>query len=570
MPTNDALRLREGILRRWTKLKNIREPFIEQWLEISKHVTPASGRFLDSNRKNQARDRWNHIYNNTATRAANILAAGLMSGMTDPSSQWFALTTGDENLDESYAVKLYLDQVQRVLEMAFARTNTYQSLHHGWREVGVYGTEAIFIAEDEKYGFTCYPLRCGEYCIATNARGEPDTLYRKFWMSAAQLADQYGRNALPQNVKNALDLEPDKEFKVIHAIEPRTIRDPSKLDNKNMPWRSLLLLVDGDGAGNAGILEDSGYHEFPAVVGRWGATYTDVYSEEAPGMVALGDVLQLQHSELQKGNAIDYMVNPPLILPTSAKTSEIDFLPGGRSYIDSPSSASQVQSAMNVNLRIGELAADIQQVQKRIEEAFSVDMFMMFADRTQQMTATEVAERHSEKLMMLGPVLSRLNTDVLKNFIERCFNILQRAGQLPTPPDELVGQPLNIEYTSMLARSQRAVRASSLDNFLTRIGQVAQFDPSVVKKLNTMNIVDEYADYYAVAPSCVVPTDEAQAQIQQEQQAQAQAAQQQQAMQQMQTLANTPAASPDNMAGQMAAGVAQAAEQAAGPEGAPA
>ena len=198
----DEQNLREDILRRWTKLKSVREPFLDQWLAISEHVTPASGRFLESQRKNQARDRWNRIYNNTATRAANILAAGLMSGMTDPSSQWFALTTGDEKLDESYAVKAYLDQVQRILEMAFARTNAYQSLHHGWREVGVYGTEAIFIAEDPKYGFTCFPLRCGEYCIATNYRGEPDTIYRKFWMTAGQIVEQCGRDTVPQNVRN--------------------------------------------------------------------------------------------------------------------------------------------------------------------------------------------------------------------------------------------------------------------------------------------------------------------------------------------------------------------------------
>ena len=88
--------LRERVLGRWERLKAEREPYVPQWLEISRHITPASGRFLDTNsRKNEARDRWNKIYDSTAVRAANILQAGLMSGMTDPSSQWLALTTAD-------------------------------------------------------------------------------------------------------------------------------------------------------------------------------------------------------------------------------------------------------------------------------------------------------------------------------------------------------------------------------------------------------------------------------------------------------------------------------------------
>ena len=98
--------------------------------------------------------------------------------------------------------------------------------------------------------------------------------------------------------------------------------------------------------------------------------------------------------------------------------------------------------------------------------------------------------------MMLGPVLSRLNHEVLRPLIERAYNILARAGQIPPPPPELVGQQLNIEYTSMLARSQRAIRANGLTNFLGMVGQIAQFKPEALMKINALNVVNEYADYF--------------------------------------------------------------------------
>lgn len=562
----DRKDLRDSILRRWTQLKQEREPYIQQWLAISELITPASGKFLDSSTGHNdiARSRWNRIYNNTATRAANILSAGLMSGMTDPSSQWFALTTGDPDLDSSQAVKVWLDQVQRILEMAFQRTNTYQALHHGWREVGTMGVLANVIIEDPIDGFYCNPLVVGEYCIGVNYRNQPDTLYRRFTMTAAQLMQRYGRSKLPSNVVNVYDQrEYDQKFRLIHAIEPRFERDTRKQDNLNMPFRSVILLI-GDDEKNCGILEESGYNEFPAVVGRWGASASDVYSEEAPGMVALGDVRQLNHQELQKGNAIDYAIEPPIILPTKAKDSEIDFLPGGKTYIDMPGANNQAQSAWNVNMNITPITQNIAEVQERINQAFNVDMFLMFAGAARNnMTATEVAERHEEKLMMLGPVLSRLNQEVLKPLIERTFNILQRAGQIPPPPPELQGQSLSIEYTSMLARSQRAIRAQSLTNFLGMVGQVAQLKPEVLNKINPFQVVNEYADYYSVAPSVLVPDDEATAQLQAQQQAQAQQAQGEQAAQTVDALSKLGKVPTGNetMAGQAIEGLQQMAMQ---------
>ena len=537
-----------------------------QWLEISEHITPSRGRFLIGKNRNESRSRWNRIVDSSAVRAANILAAGLMSGMTDPSSQWFALTTGTPNLDEAQAVKVWLDQVQRIMEMAFTRTNTYQALHQGWRDVGTYGVMAMVIVEDDREVFHCYPLSVGEYAIGVDDRGVPDTLYRRFIMTAAQLVARFGRSKLSADVLRNFDAgQVDHEYKLIHAIEPRFDRQYGKRDSRNMPWRSVIIQIDSDGTKD-GILEESGFNEFPCVVGRWGASASDVYSEESPGMVALGDVRQLQHEQKQKGNSIDYIVNPPLIMPTAARDNEDDFEPGGRIYLDAPAQKDAVQSAWQVQMDINALRQDIAEVQQRINQAFSVDMFLMLSGQQMgKMTATEVAERHEEKLMMLGPVLSRLNNEVLKPLIERTFSILYRAGQLPPAPPELAGVELSIEYTSMLARSQRAIRANSLDQFLQRIGQVAQFDPNVLAKIDSFRIVDEYADYLSVAPSVVVPTEQAQQKIEAQQQAQQQAQQaeqMQQAADAVSKLGRVPADG-STVGGQAVQGMQELAQQGA-------
>ena len=57
-----------------------------------------------------------------------------------------------------------------------------------------------------------------------------------------------------------------------------------------------------------------------------------------------------------------------------------------------------------------------------IRDAFYVNQLMMQSGT--QMTATEVLQRTEEKMRLLGPVLGRLQSELLQPLITRAFNIL--------------------------------------------------------------------------------------------------------------------------------------------------
>jgi hypothetical protein len=63
------------------------------------------------------------------------------------------------------------------------------------------------------------------------------------------------------------------------------------------------------------------------------------------------------------------------------------------------------------------LTADIGDVRQRINASFYTDLFLMISQSEEQggspVTAREIAERHEEKLLMLGPVLERLHDELL-------------------------------------------------------------------------------------------------------------------------------------------------------------
>ena len=519
----DNMTRKQASLLRKGSLWNERASWVEHWRLISQYQQPRSGRFVVSDR-NKGNRRHNLIYDNNSVAPARILASGMMSGMTSPARPWFRLALPDKDLMQHGPVKVWLHRTGELLREIFTSSNTYRALHMGYEELGLFGTWSDIVLSDFENVIHHYPLTVGEYAIGTDHRGVVDTVARELEMTVAQMVGQFGKDACSQTVRNLFDRGAyDSAVPVYQVIEPNKGRDLRKADNRNMRWSSIYF-EPGNGAGDSELLSEGGYKRFPALCPRWVVRGQDVYGE-SPGMEALGDVQQLQHQQLRKGQGIDYMTNPPLQVPTAYKDAARSRLPGGIMYVDSATPGGGVRSAFEVNLNLQHLLLDIEDVRSRVRSAYYADMFLMLANDTRSgVTATEIAERHEEKLLMLGPVLERLHNELLSPMIDLAFDHAAEAGILPPPPPELQGMDLNIEFVSTLAQAQRAVSAQGLDRLLGTIGSISGLFPEAARKVNVMKLVDEYADLYGVNPEVIVPTDEAQAAAAQQAQA-AQAAQ---------------------------------------------
>ncbi|MBR0568371.1 hypothetical protein J5J83_19795 [Azoarcus sp. L1K30] len=529
----------DKILARWGALKNERSSWITHWRDISDNILPRTGRFLASDR-NRGERRHNAIYDSTGTQSLRVLAAGMMAGMTSPARPWFRLATADQEMMRYEPVKVWLHDVTRLMLNVFSRSNTYRALHSIYEELGAYGTASTILEDNYKTVLHHHSLTAGEFAISTDHLGQVVTLYRELDMSVAQLIGQFGREKVSHRVRQLYDHgNLDAWVRVIHAIEPRRDLDPKKRDALNMPWKSVYFEEDCD-AGR--YLRESGFESFPALCPRWSASGGDIYGN-SPGMEALGDIRQLQHEQLRKAQAIDYMTKPPLQMPTQLKNSMIDTLPGGVTFVDLASPTGGIRSTFEVRLDLNHLLVDIQDVRQRVRSAFYADLFLMLANGDNgRMTATEVAERHEEKLLMLGPVLERLHNELLDPFIESTFARMIKAGVLPHPPQELQGMNLNVEFVSMLAQAQRAVGTNSVDRYVGNLGAIAQMKPDVLDRFDSDEWAEIYADMLGVDPRLIVADDQVAMIRQQRAQAQQQAAHAEQMAQGAQTAKNLAAA----------------------------
>lgn len=544
----DTQRPKSQVITRLGALKAERATWFLHWQELTTYLLPRNGRYFLQDH-NKGWKRHNNVYDNTGTRALKTLGAGLMGGLTSPARPWFRLGTQDHDLMDYAPVKEWLAQCTRIMLDVFSRSNTYRALHQMYLELGAFGTSANVILEDYDRVIHHYPLTVGEYCIAQDWQGRITTLYREFERTVSEIVREFGLANVSTTVRSMYDRgNLDKWVTIVHAIEPRADRDTSRRDAKNMPWRSVYYELGGD---PDKPLRESGYRQFPAVCPRWDVAGGDVYGN-SPGMEALGDIKQLQQEQLRKSQGIDYMTNPPLQVPTALKNREVERLPGGITYFDANQNTQGIKTMFDVHLDLSHLLADIQDVRTRVNGSFYADLFLMLANQVDsRMTATEVAERHEEKMLMLGPVLERLHDELLDPLIDRTFTRMLEANLVPPAPQELHGQQINVELISMLAQAQRAIATNGVDRFVNNLGAIAQFKPDVLDKLNVDTWADRYSDMLGVDPELIVPSDQVALIRQQRAQAQQQAAASQMAEQQASAahkLGNTPTQGGDSTA----------------------
>jgi Bacteriophage head to tail connecting protein len=531
------------------QLDNERSSFIQHWRDLSDNILPRRSRFTLSD-VNKGDKRNQKIIDSTATLASRTLSSGMMSGVTSPARPWFRLTTPDPDVAEYGPVKEWLYLVGQRMSTSFLRSNIYNILPIVYKDLGVFGTAPMAIEEDLSGDvFTCQSFPVGSYMIAKDYKGRVNTFMREFRMTIRQVVEQFGQRVngkydwsnFSETVKSLYERGHYEQWvDVVHCIRPNNEWDPQKLNSKFKKFSSCYYERGSQGTSSSvdvqhigGIdsdkfLSEKGYDYFPVLCPRWETTGEDVYGTDCPGMTALGDIKQLQTGEKRILQAVDKMVNPPMVAPTSMRNQKMSLLPGDITFGDVREGSGGFRPAHQVELRIQEMEMKQDQVRDRIRRSFFEDLFLMLASSNRtQITAREIEERHEEKLLALGPVLEQLNQDLLDPLIDIAFDIHIKQGLIPPPPEELQGADLKVEYISIMAQAQKMIGIGGVERFTGFVGQLAAVNPQVLDKINFDQAVDVYADMTSIPPSIVKTDDDVEAMRGERAQAEAKAQQMQ-------------------------------------------
>lgn len=502
-----------------------RQVYDQHNLQVARYTQPRLGRYLQSmttGRPNTAQAQQSKgaqvnskLLDTTGIAASGVLGNGMSSGLANPTEPWFKLGLDDDDLKEYKPVKEWLDLVTRIMFGWFSKTNYYEASKAGFLEQGIFGTEAAFIVEHWRYGYVVHPMTFGQYWLASDDGRRITTMARQPDMSVEAMVAFFGLENCPRKVRDDYGKgEYDKVRPVFHFVEPNTTRVPGKLDARNKAYIGRYWSGEADD-NDPPFLKVEGYNEKPFYAARWDIIADDDYGT-SPGHNALPALRGAQMEKLRTQQGYDYGIRPSLYGTGMQNTVGVRLTPGALT-LGSGLNSGEGKVAPMWEVRpemINQLRQSNSETQAEIKQHFYTDLFMAITNMpgVQPRNVEEIARRHEEQLSQLGPVIDRSNNEKLRASIERTYHILDRAGLIPPPPQELSHTQFQVEFISVLVQAQRLIRLGGMERVASFTGNLIAVQPTVADKLDFDQMVDEYADA-AGSPASIIRSDDEVAKI---------------------------------------------------------
>lgn len=473
-----------------------------------------------TSRKNKGAE-INLLLDATSLDAGDVLASGLANYLTPEASKWVYLEHSNPLLRDNKEVKQWMQDVSSEILLTLSRSNFYNQMPIFYKASGIYGTAGLFCEADFEDGVRFYNIPINKLYLTEDARERPNEFYLKFEYTAEQALSRFG-DKCSEEIKEcyANGRQEDKKFEFICYFGKRLERDPEKIDKMNMPVR--MVWVD---AKTRKVMDESGFNSMPCVAHRFYKKPQIVYGY-SPAMKALPYVRLVNTITDTVLRSSMKAADPAIAMPDDAFLGTPNFNPRQINYyqrgkLSTKDDVFPIGNFGNQNIGL----AEIEYYQNQIKRLMFVDTFQAFNDLTKQMTVPEVMERVSEKMTLLGPAVSRYMDDVLQPLIEKVVMILWENNRLPRIPDVMMQDPsFEVKFVGRLVQTQRQSEMNNLINAVSIAGQIAQFKPEVLDKINGDQIINEVFDINSISAK-IINSDQEVAALRQQR---AQAMQQQQ------------------------------------------
>lgn len=431
------------------------------------------------------------LYDATHLQALEAFGGGMYSQLTSDAMRWFELGLSDRELGEFQPVKLWLrqcaDMIYRTLSVAASRF--YAEMPGFYMDLGAYGYATLY---SEHLGFGRFldrAIPCPEIFFGTDADGSVNRVHREFRLKGAQLKRKFGE----QGPGSAADARDESEYVVLHCVYQNPQARPDSPFARHMPLVSVYCSPD-----LRSFQRKGGYNEMPYNITQWMKAPGRAYPT-GPGHVALADIKMLNEMERVDLTAAQHAAEPMLLANDESTFAVADIRPRNVLYGTVNDQGKPLVVPLSMAGDTGRLKEKTAQRREAVKEAFFFGLMQLM--NRPQMTATEFLGFQQEKLRLIAPNLARVQADGLTPFIARRYRELDRLGAFPPPPPMLPeGTALEVSYVSPLAKVMQAAEGQATLQWLGAAATVAQFDPSVMDKVDGDATLDVLATAFGPPP----------------------------------------------------------------------
>jgi hypothetical protein len=418
--------------------------------------------------------KFNYLYDSTAIRGLQKMAAGFHSNCTNSAMKWHGFEADNIEMMKDRQVQDFFYKCELVQFRTYANSNFDNAFQEFYMDAGCFGSGDVFTSPDPKnvVRYTCVPIE--QLHLVQDANGVVVKVFRVFKLTAYQAFRMWGFDAGESVRASIKDKKPNTKFEFVHYTGPRHVRDASKIDNINMKWQSSWIAKKD----KFEILQ-SGYDNNPHAVGRFWKDPNDAFGF-SPMMNVLADVKLVNAQQRTVLRGAMKSVDPAYSLPSRGYMLPINYNPGATNYRDVKLNKDNRLELMPTSPGGVTLGAEMVKAnQQQIEDGLFLPLFQTLQNIGKELKVLEVQKIIADNMALLGPVLNNFTHDVITPVVLNTFDCNLKAGKFPPIPPQLRGQSFHPVYYGQLARAQRQSEITDIDQLMGEMGNMVQFMPEL-------------------------------------------------------------------------------------------
>lgn len=468
---------------RWSELKRGRARHEADWEDIARLIRPQRGGFGFTNVDDRTLEK---PLSSEPIMAASSFAAGIYSGLTNPANRWFGLETPDEDFNNWQPMSEWNDIVTARVLNSFkpATSSFYSATFQAYSDIAAFGNAAGYDEIDQRdRRFMDVTMSLAELVFDIDHFGRVWEVVRKFRLTPAAALSMFGRDNLPPKIAELAEKRDAAKIDFYHHVGRNEAMDPGGIGPRGMPWKSVYVC-----GLECWMIREGGYHEMPYYAPRW-----DVDSGQTcgtgPGFIALASARVVQRMEHATIRAAQQAADPTMLAPNREDWPLNGHIrPGVVVYGGMDMRGNQLLRPLQMGGGIGLTAEEKRAKVEEIRNAFHYAL-MTVQGRT-GMTTEETLIMEEARMRNWAPHADRIMEEYAALKVERRFRMLWRAGQLPPPPSEATGLPMQVRYQSAASMAMKAREGLAIRQFVADLGPLAQTNPRYLERLDPDAVIE--------------------------------------------------------------------------------
>ena len=474
---------------RYDHLSSYRSQFLDTAVECSKLTIPY---LIQRDEFRVTHQTLKQPWQSVGAKGVVTLASKLMLSLLPPQTTFFKLQVRDDKLGTTLPAEIRSEldlsfaKIERMVMDSIAASSDRVVVHQALKHLVVGGNALIFMGKE---GLKHYPLN--RYVVDRDGNGNVIEIVTK---------ELINKNLLPPEIMKEPLPTMDESFSHEDDVEVYT---HVRLDNNRWLWYQEAYGKKLPGSDSKAPKDAS-----PWLVLRFNSVDGENYGR---GRVEefLGDLKSLDglSQSLVEGSAaaakVVFVVSPS----STTKAQTLAKAGNGAIVQGRPDDIGVVQVGKTADFSTA--MTMMQQLERRLAEAFLI----LYVRQSERTTAEEVRLTQLELEQQLGGLFSLLTVEFLLPYLNRKMLVLQRSGQLPRIPKDLVN-PTIVAGINALGRGQDR---ESLTAFIMTIAQTLGPE-ALMQYINTDEVIKRLAAAQGIDVLNLVKSME---QLQQEQMQQA-------------------------------------------------